>query len=110
MAISQIVNSNGITGFVFEGLFGGGWEDDIFTIIARHIQPEKIERKLNKAGWHSSDREIVFVKNSCEYIVHFDEMDQVCIFSNDTQCHINVLESLAIKIDTEIQQLHKGRK
>lgn len=110
MAINKIIDENGVVEFVFNDIFGGGWVHDIFAIIGGHICPEKIERKLNRAGWHSSDSEIFFVKNEYEYIVHLDETDSICIYSNDKECPVDFLEAFAKTIDEETLKLLLNRK
>lgn len=101
MAYKKYNRDNALLAFHFRNIFGGGWEDDIKNIIELRIKPEKIERKLHKTGWHSSDSEIFFYKDGIEAVIHLDEYDSIDIYSKDENCSIEQLENWAKIIDEE---------
>lgn len=107
MAYKKYKRENAFFAIHFTDIFGGGWEHDIMTIIVRELYPEKIERKLYKAGWHSSDSEIYFAKNSMEAIVHLDDFDSICIYTKDIGCSEEQLETWAQIIDRETEKINK---
>jgi hypothetical protein len=98
MAIIEIENKENFA-FLFMNIHGGGWSEKLIEIISKELKPEKIESKLNKAGWHSSDSKIFFSINGIEYIIHLDEMDSIEIYSEDKNCQKETIKSIADLID-----------
>lgn len=122
MAIKEIIDENGIPHFYFKSIYGGGWQHDLMKIIVEFIYPEKIERKLYKAGWHSSESEIIFEKNGRTYSVYLDEMDFIEFkpilsenFDMDLVLYFarefaEILDKESEKIQNKINQSHNNEE
>jgi hypothetical protein len=105
MGYNQIRNSNHKYEFMLTDVFGGGWQQKIFEIIAIHIYPEFIEQKVIKAGWHNSQTEISFKKFNIVTRVIFDEVDTITIVSDDDKITFDIVENWVRLIDDELGKI-----
>ena len=106
MAYWKYNREHSIFAFHFDHIYGGGWESDIVEIVNRMILPERIERKLYKAGWYSSDSGIFFYKNGVEAIVHLDDGDSIAIYTKDPKCTEEQLGIWANIINAETEKIN----
>ena len=95
--------------FHFSNIFGGGWAEEVKRIIELKINPEKIESKIYKTGWHSSDEEIIFSKDDIEVIIHFDEYDSIDIYTKDEKCSFEQIELWVKIINNETEIINKEK-
>ncbi|WP_127845639.1 hypothetical protein [Psychroflexus aestuariivivens] len=107
MAFKEIIDKNGVPHFYFQSIFGGGWEHDLMTIVVKHINPLKIERKLYKAGWHSSESEIIFQKNGIDYSIFLGEMDSIEFKPISKNFILEFAREFAKIIDTQSEKIQK---
>lgn len=110
MAIKENVDTNGYPSFYFLNIHGGGWEHDLMKIIVDSFYPERIERKLYKAGWHSSESEIIFIKNNVTYSVFLDEMDGIKFRAVSDNFNIDVTREFARILDLESEKTDMKRR
>ena len=101
----EIIDDNGIPKYLFLNIHGGGWESDLKKIINNIIKPEKIERELFKAGWHSSESEITFEKDGVQYKIYLDEYDSIEFYPISENFNLKTVRELANILDSESKSI-----
>ena len=109
MAYKRVSDDTGRLVILFSDIFGGGWSDDIASVIKQHLHPERIEEKILKAGWHTSESEILFSLQDNEFRFHFDDDDTISLKQVSGKLNQEELERCANVIDMETQKLKASR-
>ncbi|RYZ62893.1 MAG: hypothetical protein EOO14_00765 [Chitinophagaceae bacterium] len=109
MAYRNLSDNTGRTFIMFSDIFGGGWSDDVLAVIKQHLQPHKVEEKLQTASWHSSESEILFSLQQLEFRVHFNVDDSISLEQVSGKPDHAELTRCADIIDRETQKLNTTR-
>lgn len=103
----ELINKENDFQIIFTEINGGGWLNDLFTLIKQKLHPNSIEKNIISASWEEMEAEILISKDKIDTKIEIDDIGTISyiLLSESSNFNKQKLREWATIIATEVEKL-----